>query len=211
MIYRYAWTVNPKPHTVRLSGQLRTTYLEAQLSAIGKLGAICQKMRTEVIDDYFHHAQAYLRWDDNGTGCKSPFNVRYPEIIMGSTLLLENLRHVCIYWTNSGSYDTLSPSFTEALYWLRCLKQLRTLEVVVTSTIEVSGWHLRHSLRRSKLLRNLQGLEKATIKYNFDEVPESGRPRVMAELNCCLPFLEFKKNIERLVTLPEVIHSLPIS
>ncbi|KAK3503021.1 hypothetical protein B0T13DRAFT_446299 [Neurospora crassa] len=62
MIYRHAWKVDPKPHTIRSSRQLMASYLKQQLTAIGRLGAICQQMRTEAFDEYFHHAQAYIRY-----------------------------------------------------------------------------------------------------------------------------------------------------
>lgn len=70
MIYRYVWKVNPKLHTISRTGQLSTSYLSHQLLAIAGLGAICQQMRMEAFDEYFHHAQAYLRWDFCGSGSR---------------------------------------------------------------------------------------------------------------------------------------------
>lgn len=136
MIYRYVWKVSPKLHTISRTGQLNTSYLPRQLLEMGGLGAICQQIRTEAFDEYFHHVQAYLRWDFCGSGSKLIDNKYYLSVILASALLLAHLRHVSVYWTTGLKFDRFAVSFVEALNWLQCLKQLKTLEVVISTPLK---------------------------------------------------------------------------
>ncbi|KAK3955422.1 hypothetical protein QBC32DRAFT_367761 [Pseudoneurospora amorphoporcata] len=188
MIYRHAWKVNPEIYTIPGTGQLESCYVKQQLPAIGKLGAICQQIKTEAFDEYFHHAQACLRWEFNDPS---------------SPLLLTHLRHASFYWHGDVFFDWSDVSTTEAFCWLQILKQLRTLEVVVTGG---SGWGWfgdYQSKQMSTLLENLRGLEKVTIKFDLSDLSQSDAERCMEALNVNAWFLKFKRKIESFVTLPE--------
>ncbi|EAA26902.1 hypothetical protein GE21DRAFT_6158 [Neurospora crassa] len=207
MIYRHAWKVDPKPHTKRGTRQLTTSYLKQQLTAIGRLGAICQQMRTEAFDEYFHHAQAFLRWDYDGSGSKTRHNHSYKELILSSPTLLAHLRHVSFHWADKEVHKGEYVSPMEALYWLQCLKQLKTLELVIPRGY-VRGDYFGDSYRQKQVLlslSNLRGLEKATIKfedypYHFDN-PEYLLSRLSER---CL-VRKFMKEFESLVTLPKLL------
>lgn len=196
MIYRHAWKVDPHPHTIEGTGQLKISYLKQQLLAIGTLGAICQQMRTEALDEYFHHAQAYLRWDfyGGGSGCKSPHNVYYKKLIPSSPLLLAHLRHVSFYWDGEGEFKRREITVMEAFYWLQSLKQLRTLEVVITGS-DLSCLDGYRSKQMSLILENLRGLEKATIKFDFADLSQSRAGFHIARLNNNKWFLKLKREI----------------
>ncbi|KAK3398594.1 hypothetical protein B0T20DRAFT_453325 [Sordaria brevicollis] len=186
MIYRYAWKVHPKPYRRGKTSQLEMSYLKAQLLAIGKLGAICQQMRTEA-------------------GSRLSSNVHYKEIILSSPLLLAHLRHVSFCWAQK-TYRSRRPGVTpmEACYWLQCLKQLKTLEIVITDL-----WLLIDRPKElSTIFTNLRGLQKATVKFDI----ETEGPRVSAytnperniqRLEATPYFQKFRKAIEGLVTLPK--------
>ncbi|KAK1777477.1 hypothetical protein QBC45DRAFT_469637 [Copromyces sp. CBS 386.78] len=204
MIYRYAWKVNPKIYTFTGTGQLSSCYVEQQLLAIGKLGAICQQIKTEAFDEYFHHAQACLRWEFNDP--RSYHSYEYPiakKLILSSLLLLTHLRHASFYWHGDVFYDWRDVSATEAFYWLQFLKQLRTLEVVVTGGLDWGWFGDYQSKQMSMLLENLRGLEKVTIKFDLSDLSQDDAERCMEELNDNEWFLKFKRKIEGLVTLPE--------
>lgn len=204
MIYRHAWKVDPKFHTIKRTRQLKHSFLKEQLLAIGRLGAICQLIRTEAFNEYFHHAQAYLRWDKDGTGSRSLHNKYYAILISSSPLLLAHLRHVSVYWTDELRSDGFTVSFQESLFWLRSLKQLKTLEIVFPVPSDIWWLGVWYTEKRYMNLQNLRGLEKVTIKYDFADLSQSDAERFLAELNTDQDFLHFKRFIEKLVTLPKV-------
>lgn len=204
MIYRHAWKVDPKPHTIKRSCQLMDSYLKQQLTAIGRLGAICQQMRTEAFDEYFHHAQAYLRWDTHGSGSKTLHNRSYKELLLSSPLLMAHLRHVSFHWAGEDVHRKEEVSPTPAVVWLHCLKQLRTLDLVI-SHVHVEYFYRGYSYKQKQLLlslANLRGLKKVTIKHEDNgswlDNPENLGSHIY---DLCQ---KFKEEFDDLVTLPKV-------
>lgn len=104
--------------------------------------------------------------------------------MLGSALLLAHLRHVSVYWTTELKFDKFAVSFMEALYWLQCLKQLKMLEVVISTPLAHGFEYYMSTRPQSRLiLRNLRGLEKTTIKYDFAGFSQGKAERQIAELN----------------------------
>ena len=214
MIYRYAWKVDPEPHKIKNSDQLKDSYLKGQLLAIGKLGQICHQMRTEALEEYFHHAQAYLRWDIYYSGSQSAYNSSYKELILSSPLLMAHLRHVTLYWADPEHHKKKEATPVEAMLWLHCLKQLRTIEVVIRNAYAFD-MHRRNRAWVSTVsasFANLRGLEKAAIKVDIPKkAPRAPRydwaGRLVEEptLETRELFQRFKGVIESLATLPKVI------
>ncbi|KAK3955437.1 hypothetical protein QBC32DRAFT_38850 [Pseudoneurospora amorphoporcata] len=111
-IYEYAWTIpyEKKFFIPRCSSKLKATYLEAQLSAICTLGAICRTIREEAYSEYFHVTQIFLGW---GHTNRRPFvdmalelhlqdnDRKAREVIQSSYLLKTQARHVCLRWEHN--------------------------------------------------------------------------------------------------------------
>ncbi|KAK3488102.1 uncharacterized protein B0T23DRAFT_323831 [Neurospora hispaniola] len=206
MIYRHAWKVDPKHHTIKGSRQLMESYLKQQLTAIGRLGAICQQMRTEAFDEYFHHAQAYLRWATYGSGSRTLHNRSYKELLLSSPLLMAHLRHVSFHWSGENAHRKKEVSPTQAVHWLHCLKQLRTLDLVI-SHVHVGYFYHGYSYKQKQVLlslANLRGLKKVTIKHE-DNGSWLGNPEnSSSRLHNCDLCRKFKEEFENLVmTLPK--------
>ncbi|EGO59446.1 hypothetical protein NEUTE1DRAFT_39086 [Neurospora tetrasperma FGSC 2508] len=124
-IYRHAWTVSEEDHVYRAyypyddsNLGLTVDYLKAQLSAIRKLGAISQRIRTESYSEYFDHTQIMLRYDcvvdiDDSIGDHVwDDRNRSALYIIGSSYLLQTqARHVYLHWPARSEYHILYALF----------------------------------------------------------------------------------------------------
>ncbi|KAJ4388339.1 hypothetical protein N0V85_007660 [Neurospora sp. IMI 360204] len=126
IIYRKAWAVDPKPHTVKKSGQLRVDYVKEQLSVVTKMGAVSHQMRIEAYSEFFHRTQAYFRWNTQMQGF-SKHNVQVMTRMQGSFLLKYHLQHVSLHWPENYEHRLAT------LRWLEGLEQLKTLKIVISN------------------------------------------------------------------------------
>ncbi|KAK3488101.1 uncharacterized protein B0T23DRAFT_323460 [Neurospora hispaniola] len=126
IIYRMAWSVDPKPYRIKRSGQLRIAYLKKQLSFVVKMGAVSHQMRVEAYSEFFHRTQAYFRWNTQMQGY-SWHNVQVMAKMQSSFLLKYHLQHVSLYWPENYEHRITT------LRWLEGLKQLKTLKIILSN------------------------------------------------------------------------------
>ncbi|KAK3488111.1 uncharacterized protein B0T23DRAFT_407283 [Neurospora hispaniola] len=124
-IYKHAWTVSEEDHVYRVDFRykdskfrLTVDYLKAQLSAIRKLGAISQRIRTESYSEYFDHTQIMLRYepaveiDANSDNHGWDDRNRSALYIIGSSYLLQTqARHVYLHWPARPEYTVFQIIF----------------------------------------------------------------------------------------------------
>ncbi|KAJ4379929.1 hypothetical protein N0V85_008826, partial [Neurospora sp. IMI 360204] len=134
-IYRYTWTIsfNCKEYSDifahPLSLEHEVVYFRLQVEQLHKLVSICRQMRNEVLSEYFHRTQVYLRSIFVGTTGANRLN-RLPyamNYIRSSPLFASHTQHVSLHW-----HPDESKVMASTLDWLLQLKQLKTLELVIT-------------------------------------------------------------------------------
>ena len=168
IIYRMAWTVDPERHTIKKSGQLRIDYVKEQLSVVTKMGAVSRQMRNEAYFEFFHHTQAYLRWNTQLQGF-SMHNVQVMGRMQSSWLLREHLQHLCLHWPMNEEHR--SSTFS----WLQALQRLETLKIVLCRVPDMGNgrteWYSEKAMR--KLVVCLQGRTaqngKLFVKFETDK------------------------------------------
>ncbi|KAK3398596.1 hypothetical protein B0T20DRAFT_353257 [Sordaria brevicollis] len=168
MIYRFAWTIDPKPYRLRKTYQLRYDYLAKQMAILTKMGEVSRQMRDEAYGDFFRSAQAYMRWNTQQQGY-SPQNLEAMRVLQHCVLMENHLQHVIYHWPENAEHRG------SMFRWLETLSQLRTLKIVFSGAPGV-GVNERHKAEHylPRLFRRLvQSLE--TRNANF---PESKKPWV---------------------------------
>ncbi|KAK3401098.1 hypothetical protein B0T20DRAFT_390947 [Sordaria brevicollis] len=156
-IYRHTWTipVNPKEHikvppVLRAEGEqiawnslfcLTDDYLKLQMGQLHTLAAVCQQVRAEVLSEYFSRTQVYIRFRLNPTYIERHlgiYGIEYAmERLRSSPLFTTHTQHVCLHWSFKGERDDLMES---ALDWLSEMKQLKTLELMITDSAVDLYW-----------------------------------------------------------------------
>ncbi|CCC08239.1 hypothetical protein SMACR_01787 [Sordaria macrospora] len=80
-------------------GSLKHDYLKEQLDGLKKLGRICQAIRHEVYNEFFHHTQIYLRhepWENLDGAYYSDEYQQGLDVLIKNPILATHTKHV--YW-----------------------------------------------------------------------------------------------------------------
>lgn len=172
IIYRHAWTVDPKRYTMSKTYQLRYGYMYAQMRILTKMGSVSRQMRDEAYSEFFHRAQAYLRWNTQMQGY-SHHNLEVMRKMQVSFLMRNYLQHVAFHWPENHEHRM------STFRWLENLSQLRTLKVVLSGGPNV-GLNEQYSPGNysPKLFRRLT-MSLATRNANFP----GRRPWVMFDVD----------------------------
>ncbi|KAK3401096.1 hypothetical protein B0T20DRAFT_477211 [Sordaria brevicollis] len=126
-IYRYTWTITREEVLKTPPTQLLWVYemaiFKLKAKRLYKLTSICKQMSYEVLSEYFHRRQIWIRtWNLAGASEDLLCPMNY---IQSSSLFTSYTQHVS--FAMSGSSRDRFNSFD----WLLQLKQLKTLELVI--------------------------------------------------------------------------------
>ncbi|KAK3340197.1 hypothetical protein B0H65DRAFT_471583 [Neurospora tetraspora] len=148
-------------------------YFKLQVGQLHALVSICGQIRDEVLSEYFHRTQVYLWYHVN---LHVPCAMQH---IMSSLLFASYTQHVSLRWDIDSFY--VMPS---TLDWLLQLKQLKTLELLITRSYLppiISKYHEENLFPQSmklalddyfgsihfQRLTTLRNLEKIVVKLCF--------------------------------------------
>ncbi|KAK3398577.1 hypothetical protein B0T20DRAFT_411530 [Sordaria brevicollis] len=109
-IYKHVWTIPRKKKYLFSRGYgwfLKAKYVEAQLSAIRTLGAICRTIRNEAYSEYFQTTQIYLGFSHYKNTFKGN-DKKVLKLIENSYLLMTQARHICVLWDHNPNPNDLT-------------------------------------------------------------------------------------------------------
>ncbi|KAK1780285.1 hypothetical protein QBC45DRAFT_391560 [Copromyces sp. CBS 386.78] len=185
-IYRYVWTITFREHTDYVQDVNShchflcqvVVFFRLQAKRLYKLVSICQQMKYEVLSEYFHRSQIYIR-----TSMSASWSIRQPYV-HSSALFTSHTQHVILH-VYRGFHDQI-----KSLDWLLQLKQLKTLEMVVTDWRLYRDTNVQDNVaaiinelfgpRQMKRLTALRNLDKIRVKLRFRR-PNSDRNTKIAE------------------------------